>query len=116
MGDRARLLDRCAKVVAARTTERFTYAADLGERFRRDRAQIGAEVDVWEAYWEERLRHAEDDRDAARGALQALRAIARVREDLLVQVTPRAAFELMLLSFPRVTLTITSEETSAVHA
>ena len=67
MGDRERLLDRCAKVAAARTTERFTYAGDLGERFRRDRSQIAAEVDVWEAFWEERLRGAGDDRERREG-------------------------------------------------
>jgi DNA polymerase-3 subunit delta' len=117
MGDRARLLERCATIAAGRTSERFTYANDLAERFRRDRAQVAVELETWDAYWEEHLRAAAaSDPAAANGALIALRAIARVREDLQIQVIPRAAFELMLLSFPRVRLTITHEEPSAAHA
>ncbi len=116
MGDRARLLERCAKVAAARTTERFTYANDLAERFRRDRAQVGNELEIWEAFWEQRLREHSDDPDEAVSALGALRAVARAREDLQVNVMPRAALELMLLSFPRIRLTITSEEETTAHA
>jgi DNA polymerase-3 subunit delta' len=116
MGDRARLLDRCAKVAAARTTERFRYAADLAERFRRDRAQVGAELDIWEAFWEERLRASVADRQASLGALEALRAVGRARENLQTQVIARAAFELMLLSFPRVTLVIAPQEETPAHA
>lgn len=119
MGDRARLLERCGRIAAARTGERFTYAGDLAERFRRDRNQVAAELDVWEVFWEERLRAsaATSDRTATAGSLEALRAIGRAREDLQTQVIARAAIELMLLSFPTVTLGApTTEEEVAVHA
>jgi DNA polymerase III subunit delta' len=116
MGDRARLLERCAKVAAARTTERFNYANDLAERFRRDRAKVGGELEIWEAFWEERLRTHIDELEEAVGALRALRSVARAREDLQVNVMPRAALELMLLSFPRITLTTSSQEETTVHA
>ncbi len=103
MGDRGRLLERCARIAAARTTERFQYANQLAEGFRRDRNAVLGEIDAWEAFWEERLRTSPaNDREAAVGALEALRAIARAREDLLAQVMTRPALELMLLCFPRI--------------
>ncbi len=119
MGDRARLLERCARIAAARTGERFTYAGDLAERFRRDRNQVGTELSVWEAFWEERLRESAEtgDHEIAGGCLVALHAIRRGREDLQTQVIARAALELMLLSFPTVTLSApTSKEEVATHA
>jgi DNA polymerase-3 subunit delta' len=119
MGDRARLLERCARVAGEGTGDRFRYANDLAERWRKDRAAVLNEIDVWEAFWEERLRDGASEGaspEALRGALEALRAITRVREDLTVNVIPRTAFELMLLSFPRVTLSISREEEPAAYA
>ena len=119
MGDRARLLERCARVASEGTAERFKYANDLAERWRKDRAPVQVELDTWEAFWEERLRNGaseEATRDALTGALEALNAIKQVRENLLVNVIPRTAFELMLLSFPRATLTISPEEEPVAHA
>jgi DNA polymerase-3 subunit delta' len=118
MEDRGRLLERCARIASARTTERFAYANDLAERWRRDRSLVAAELDAWEAFWEERLRAAADsnDLDGVSGGLDALRAVTRARADLLAQVMARAALELMLLGFPRVTLTEAPEEETAAHA
>lgn len=119
MGDRARLLERCARVAGEGTGDRFRYANDLAERWRKDRAAVLNEIDVWEAFWEERLRDGASEGatpEDLRGALEALRAITRVREDLTVNVIPRTAFELMLLSFPRVTLSISREEEPAAYA
>ncbi len=119
MGDRARLLERCARVATEGTGDRFKYANDLAERWRKDRAPVQVELDTWEAFWEERLRNGaseEASQEALVGALDALKAIAQVREDLLANVIPRTAFELMLLSFPRVTLTISPEEEPVAHA
>src|SRR6185369_17106755 len=56
MGDRGRLLERCARIAAARNPERFSYAGQLADGFRRDRAAVFGELDAWEAFWEERLR------------------------------------------------------------
>ncbi len=117
MGARGRLLERCAKIAAASIAERFRYAEDLAERFRKDRAAATMELDAWEAFWQDRLREAAPERGpAAAEALAALRAVTQCREDLLTQVVPRVAFELMLLAFPRLTLEAQSEEVPAAHA
>ncbi len=115
MGDRDRLLERCARIAASNTTERFSYAGDLAERFRRDRAAIAIELDVWEAFWEGELRSSGGNAAAGSGDLVALRAVARARADLLAQVLPRPALELMLLSFPSVRLAEADKEAAAAH-
>ncbi len=104
MDDRGRLLERCAELAAARAAERMTYAGDLGERWRRDRSLVLTELDVWETFWERRLRENAGGGDSARPALDALRAVAQARADLEAQVVARMALELMLLRFPTVTL------------
>ncbi|MBI2767115.1 MAG: hypothetical protein HYX53_14550 [Chloroflexi bacterium] len=130
MGDRERLLDRCRRLANAPLQERFRHAEDLTERWRRDRAQVGAELDVWEAFWEGELRAGASVRagdapgspagvlhgDDLRQALSALEAVRRVRDDLQAQVMVRAAFELMLLSFPRRTLAGVPEGKTVTHA
>ena len=118
MGDRARILGRCAQLASANTGERFKYANDLAERFRSDRNKTGTELDIWEAFWEERLRltAAPGNRAETAECLVAMKAIGQAREDLQTQVAPRAVFELMMLSFPRVRLDVLSEEVSAAHA
>ena len=119
MGDRDRLLERCASVASQGWAERFSYANDLAERHRRDRNSVVPELAAWETFWEERLREGGDRGlpGAELGtALEALRAIAQLRNDLLANVNARAAFELMLLSFPRVTLAVTSEEEPLAYA
>jgi DNA polymerase-3 subunit delta' len=118
MGDRSRILGRCAQLAAANTGERFKYANDLAERFRSDRNKAGAELDIWESFWEERLREsaANGNRSQTSACLVAMKAIVQAREDLQTQVVARAALELMMLSFPRVRLDELSEEVSAAHA
>ena len=118
MGDKDRLLERCARYSGETLGERFRYARQLAERFRENRPGVLAELDVWEGFWEERLRLAAAERDSASaaGAVEALNAIKQVREDLTANVMARSAFELMLLSFPRVTLPITREEEPAAYA
>ena len=119
MGDRGRLLERCARVASEGLGERFRYANDLAERWRKDRASVLGEIDVWETFWEGRLRNGSSegaDTESLARALESLRAITRVREDLQANVIPRTAFELMLLSFPRVTLSISREEEPAAYA
>ncbi len=104
MDDRGRLLDRCAELAGARAAERMTYAGDLAERWRRDRELVLTELDVWETFWEERLRKGVGAEEDARDALDALQAVAEARSDLEAQVVARMALELMLLRFPAVTL------------
>jgi DNA polymerase-3 subunit delta' len=119
MGDRARLLSRCAGVASDGTGGRFRYAGDLAERYRKDRAAVLIEIDTWEAFWEERLRHGASEgasNEALAGFVEALTAIRQAREDLQTNVIPRTAFELMLLSFPRVTLAPSPEEEPVAHA
>lgn len=118
MGDRARLLERISQFAGGNTTARFKYAADLAERFRSDRVKAGGELDLWESFWEERLRASASsgDRTETAECLVAMKAIVRAREDLQTQVVARAALELMMLSFPRVRLDVTTEEVSAAHA
>ncbi|HEY5476256.1 MAG TPA: hypothetical protein VIK11_06015 [Tepidiformaceae bacterium] len=117
MGDRARLLERCRKIAAAKTSDRFTYAGELAERFRRDRTLVHAELNAWEAFWEEQLQLAARQRDGdVAGIVEALRAIVLVRADLMGQVMARPALELMLLSFPTLTLAEPVEEELATHA
>ena len=50
------------------------------------------------------------------GYVEALRAIVTARADLQANVMARPAFELMLLTFPRVTLGLSTEEESAAYA
>ena len=105
MGDRARLLERCARIAGERTTARFHYAGELAERYRKDRTATATELDAWETFWEAQLREGapgNNGRDPRIGALEALRAVTLARADLLANVMPRPAFELMLLTFPRV--------------
>ncbi len=120
IGVRERLLERCAQMAGASTAERFDYAGKLAERWRSDRAQVAPELDAWEAFWEERLRAASmagpDRRDEAIEDLGALKAVVQCMADLLANVVPRAAMELMLLSFPRRTLAVHSEEDTAAYA
>jgi DNA polymerase-3 subunit delta' len=119
MGDRGRLLERCARLAAAPLRERFAYARDLAERWRKDRYAILAEIDAWESFWEERLREGAasgGSKPAMAGYLEALRAIVTARADLQANVMARPAFELMLLAFPRVTLATSPEEESAAYA
>ncbi len=112
LGDADRLLERCRAVAQALPSERLAYAGELAERYRRDRSLVAGELDAWEAFWEARLREgAEGDLEAARGALRALRAVEQARRDLLTNVQPRLAFDLMLLRFPRVTLGSSQEVT-----
>lgn len=104
MDDRGRLLERCAELAGARTAERMTYAGDLAERWRRDRELVLTELDIWETFWEARLREGAGAENGARDALDALKAVAEARSDLEAQVVARMALELMLLRFPAVTL------------
>ncbi len=116
---RSRWLMQCARVAGQRTSERFQYANSLAERWRSDRGETAGELDAWEVFWERALRvaAAEGRLEDARGATRALEAVALARADLQAQVSVRPAIELMLLSFPRVTMAaITSEEESAHHA
>ncbi|MEJ5222386.1 MAG: hypothetical protein WHT63_10325 [Tepidiforma sp.] len=118
IGARGRILERCAEIAAAGLPARFDYARSLAERWRGDQAAVRFELECWEAYWEERLRRAAaaGARQELAGLLEALRAIAAVREHLLANVQARAAFDLMLLRFPRVTLEPSTEEELPAHA
>ena len=117
---RGRLLLRCGRIAADRTRERFAYAGDVGERVRRDRNAAAPELDAWEAFWELELRRSSLDShgapEAARENLDALKAVEQCRADLLTNVVPRTAFELMLLSFPHRTLDVTTQEEPAAYA
>lgn len=122
MGDFDRLLERCASLVAASASERFTHAAEMTERYRRDRALLAPELDAWDAFWERQLRLAAEGTGVfpARQALESLQAVERAREDLQAQVMTRPALELMLLTFPRATMDGTAspapdEERSVPH-
>ena len=116
---RGRLLEGVARIAAQSTAERFKEANSLAERFRKERGPVLAELEVWEAFWEERLRTGSASgasKETLSGYLEALNAIKQVREDLMANVIARTAFELMLLSFPRVTLNVSPEEEPLAHA
>ena len=108
MEDHARLLERCARIAGGRNAERFAYAQDLAERFRKDREATLGEFAAWESFWETRLRETaaqgEGGREQCAESLSALRAVTQAQADLQAQVLARGAIELMLLSFPRVML------------
>ena len=111
MGDRERLLELCGSIAAGRSAERFSYAGTLADQWRKDRSVVHTALDMWEVFWEERLRHADpSDVEGMRGIIGAMEAVIRCRGDLLTQVQTRAALEFMLLSFPRVTLAGTTGE------
>jgi DNA polymerase-3 subunit delta' len=118
IGDRARHLERCARLAGAKLSERFRYSEELRERWNRDRSLVQVELDAWEEFWETRLREAAGDGappDRLRSLVEALRAVGRGRDDLLANVQARAALDLMLLSFPRLTLETPREEASVAH-
>jgi DNA polymerase-3 subunit delta' len=119
MGLQGRRLEHVTRIAAEGTAERFREANSLAERFRKDRGPVLAELDVWEMFWETRLRLGAAEgatREALAGYLAALNAVRQVREDLMANVIPRTAFELMLLSFPRVTLAVSPEEEPVAYA
>lgn len=118
MADRGRLLEQAANIAAEGFAARLKVAEGMAERFRKDRSVVDRELDAWEAFWEERLRLAAKGQDPGetRAVLDSLRAIGRCREDLLANVVPRAAFELMLITFPRLRLDIPNQEETAAHA
>ncbi|MBE7518881.1 MAG: DNA polymerase III subunit [Thermoflexaceae bacterium] len=118
MGDRDRLIARCARVAAGLVPARLAHAGELAESWRRERSVVLRALDAWEAFWEERLRAAAvapGPLDAA-GPVAALRAVAQARADLQAQVQARPALELMLLTFPPVTLDADPEEEPTGHA
>jgi DNA polymerase-3 subunit delta' len=115
MGDHERLIKRCSRLAAGGLPERFRYAQELQERWRNDRTLVAGDLDAWEAFWEGRLRDAAPgDTQAARDALASLRAVGRARLDLLANCQARPVFDLMLLTFPRVSMEGSSEESMAV--
>lgn len=117
MAARGRILERCAAIAASGVAARFEYARTLAERWRSDQAAVRFELDCWEAFWERQLRRAAAGRrEAVAGPLEALRAIAALREHLLANVQARPAFDLMLLRFPRATLEGSTEEVLPAHA
>jgi DNA polymerase-3 subunit delta' len=120
MGDRQRLLDRCARLAAAGAGERLKYTESLVDRMRKDRTTADAELDAWQEYWEAQLNAAARDERIAHPAqvvplVDALRAVQRAREDLLANVQARPALDLMLLSFPRLTLDESANGSTPAH-
>ncbi|MGE3074510.1 MAG: ATP-binding protein [Dehalococcoidia bacterium] len=119
IGLQSRLLARCRELASQGTGERFRYAATLADRWREDRSAILVELDAWESFWEERLRlgaASRETHETLAGYVEALNAVSQARADLRGNVLARAAFELMLLSFPRVTLDISPEEEPVAYA
>ena len=119
MNLRGRRLEHIARIASESTGGRFREANSLAERFRKDRGPVLAEVEVWESFWEARLRDGSASgasKEELAASLEALNAIREVRENLMANVNPRTAFELMLLSFPRVTLAVSPEEEPVAHA
>ncbi len=115
-----RLLQRFATVSASPIAERFKFGNDFAERFRRDRATGARELDAWETFWEAELRAlaASGPHQPAqlRPLVEALRAVARAREDILANVQLRPALDLMLLSFPARTLATQQGDEVPSHA
>jgi DNA polymerase-3 subunit delta' len=114
MGDRERLLERCARIAAAGLVERFRYSTELAERWRNDRKAIFRELTVWEEFWERDLHAAAcaGTREPAAETASALRAVATAREYLLANVLARTVFDFMLVTFPRRTLGASGPETA----
>ena len=115
-----RLLQRFAAVSASPIAERFKYGNDLAERYRRDRASGARELDAWETFWEGELRAlaaaGSPEPEQLRPLVEALRAVARAREDILANVQLRPALDLMLLSFPARTLAAQQGDEVPSHA
>lgn len=86
LDERARRLDAIATLYGAGLADRFAAAAQLAQRWSRDRAGVLAELDLWLEWW----------RDVALGAAGAERGILnvdrldRIRE-LAATVSPAAA-------------------------
>ena len=117
-GDRDRHLRRCAAMAAARMTERLRYSDDLAKRARTDRPHLNSQLDIWEAFWSDQLHRAAGEPAFGDSAaiLGALRAVTQARQDILANVLPRPALDLMLLSFPRLTLSDTLRDETASNA
>ena len=122
VGDRDRHLKRFGALAAAPMAERLRYSDDLAKRSRDDRAHVSNQLEVWEAFWESQLFAAANDADPDRGretaaaSARALRVVASTREALLANVLARPALDLMLMSFPRLTLTSSEQDDIAANA
>jgi DNA polymerase-3 subunit delta' len=122
IGDRERHLRKFAGLAAARAGERLRYAEEQSRRFREERAAVAEQLDIWEAFWERELLTASHEpdpdtrRELVRGNVEALRAITAARENLLANVQPRPALDVMLLSFPRRTLGAIPQDEIAANA
>ena len=122
VGDRERHLKRFGTLAAAPMNERLRYSDDLAKRARDDRAHVANQLEIWEAFWEGQLFAAagapagEAGEAVATESARALRAVASAREALLANVLPRPALDLMLLSFPRLTLAAREQDDIADNA
>ena len=109
-------------LAAAPMNERLRYSDDLAKRARDDRAHVANQLEIWEAFWEGQLFAAagapagEAGEAVATESARALRAVASAREALLANVLPRPALDLMLLSFPRLTLAAREQDDIADNA
>jgi DNA polymerase-3 subunit delta' len=116
MGDRGRLLERCARIAASPLGERFRYTGELDDRWkRRDRQTVYRELQIWEEFWEEDLRQAARGgaEHAAREAAAALRTVSRAREYLSANCLARSVLDFMVSSFPGRTLAEAPQGTAA---
>ena len=115
--DRERVLDAVVSVSGGGVVDRFAYASELGGRLARDPASVFDALDVWQDWWRDVLLAAAGSEEPATdgrvdtrqahaaqygvaGALQALRAVTNVRQQLDEHASPTLALEVMVLDLP----------------
>ncbi len=122
MQQREAAFDRAAEIAAAPLAQRFAFAGELGGGYTRDRSGVQAQLEAWQSWWRDLLLIAAGREDEAvlrarldtlrplasqcgvRGAVDALRAIGRARQELDENASPVLALEVMLLTLPRLAI------------
>ena len=113
-------LDAAERIAAAPMSERMAFAAEAGGRYTRERAQVHALLEAWQAWWRDLLVIAAGREQAAvhrerldrlrataaqcdvRGLARALRAVTDARQQLEENASPALTLEAMMLALPQV--------------
>ena len=105
---RDRRLERLTAAAEGGVEERFAYAAELANLLPQQRTAVRETLDLWAAWWLERLE-AQAAVDSADGGgpgrgelLLAVREVLRTQDLLDRNVNPRLALEALMLALPRV--------------
>ena len=97
-------LENCKNIINSGNNDRFQYASELANNWRKDRSMVYEELEIWSSFWEENLLKAARSENlmnpAIHASLTGLKAVDNAKNNLDALVMPRLCLELMLLQFP----------------